>query len=313
MTLKRLVVVGAGAIGGSVGGLLADTNHPVALIARGAHGAAIRKDGLRVRLPDRTVVASTHCVSRVDELNWSDGDVVMFATKLNDARAVMEEVANIVGSEIPVVCATNGMHGEQWAKELFSNVVSMMVWMPTTHLDPGEVRIHSPKVPGVLDNGPVCGGQAAAVSDALSSWLSAATFSAVSRPDITAWKRAKWITNLGNTAQALVTDDWRQVAKLAQQEGENVLQASGLARVPVSELLDHVAVVQEEPIDGTTREGGSTWQSLKRGKPLESPWLEGAMADLGDQLGIPAPVNRFLATTSLNPRPLLAEEVLAAR
>jgi ketopantoate reductase len=42
----RIVVVGAGAIGGLVGGRLAQHGHDVLLVARGAHGAAIRSEGL---------------------------------------------------------------------------------------------------------------------------------------------------------------------------------------------------------------------------------------------------------------------------
>ena len=49
----RYVIVGAGGVGGVIGGLLADAGREVALVARGAHGDAIARDGLVVRRPDR--------------------------------------------------------------------------------------------------------------------------------------------------------------------------------------------------------------------------------------------------------------------
>ncbi len=54
-------------------------------------------------------------------------------------------------------------------------------------------------------------------------------------PDTFRPKRAKWITNLGNTAQALVVDDWKAVASAARFEGKAALEAAGLTRVCADE------------------------------------------------------------------------------
>lgn len=52
----RIAVLGAGAIGGLVGGMLARSGSDVCLIARGEHLAAIRRDGLRVLGLDTDIV-----------------------------------------------------------------------------------------------------------------------------------------------------------------------------------------------------------------------------------------------------------------
>jgi len=135
-------------------------------------------------------------------------------------------------------------------------------------------------------------------------------FDAVAREDIGRWKYAKWIINLGGAAQAMVEDDWQSVADEAQAEGEIVLEAAGVDRITTEELIARAEVVRSDPVDGKPREGGSTWQSHARGRPLESPWLEGAMAKLAEELGVPAPVNAFLARASISPRALTAAEVL---
>ena len=69
--LVRLVVVGAGAVGSSIGGLLAADGLPVVLVARGEHGRTLRRDGLRICLPDRRLslaVPGVECVDRVGDV-----------------------------------------------------------------------------------------------------------------------------------------------------------------------------------------------------------------------------------------------------
>src|SRR5436190_19605275 len=51
----RYVVLGAGTVGCTVGGLLFDGGHDVLLVARGSHGAAMRERGLRLATPSRVL------------------------------------------------------------------------------------------------------------------------------------------------------------------------------------------------------------------------------------------------------------------
>ena len=307
---RRWVVVGAGAVGGSLGGLLAEAGERVALVARGAHGDLVRRDGLRLRLPERDLSVRLSCVARMDAFDWNGDDVALVATKLGDAREALDGLRAAAGPGLPVVCATNGVHAERWAAERFDDVVSMLVWLPAVHLEPGEVRLHSGRPRGVLDCGAHKGPRAAALAEALCARLVAAGFDAVPRADLASWKRAKWIANLGGAAQALVREGWREVAAAAQAEGERVLDAAGLARVPTAALRERVAHVRELAIDGTPRPGNSTWQSRARGRPLESAWIEGALVELAAEVGVPAPVNARLAEAARSARPLTAETAL---
>ena len=264
---------------------------------------------------------SVPCVETVGELIIEPGDVAVVATKLNDAQDVLDELRAVAGSGLPVVCATNGVHGERWAARRFDTVISMMVWTPALHLHPGQVVVYTRGCPAVLDcgcfidpqNGLVHAQATMRLSEALSRVLVAAGFASQARPDMQRWKLAKWLLNLGNTSQALVKDDPRACTAAARAEGEAALAATGVDYVTLAELFERCAIVEMAEVDGSSRGGGSTWQSLTRGKPLESRWLEGAMADLGDKLGVPTPVNRFLSEVSANPRPLMAAEVLARR
>ena len=298
-------------MGGTIGGLLLQSDFSVELVARGDHGHRIREEGLSLRFPDRHLTVHPPCFESIDEIVWRPDDMVMVATKLQDAKSVMDQLVRADVTDLPVICASNGMHGEQWARQRFQTALSMLVWMPATHLQAGEVLVHS-VCPGVLDTGPVHSGSAYELqcAESLCSRLRRAGFDAEARPDIRRWKYAKWVTNLGSAAQALVTDDWKSVAEAARREGEAVLTAAGVDRVTVAELLERCHNVQLAAIDGEYRQGGSTWQSHQLGKSLESAYIEGAMADLGDRFGIPVPVNRLLAEVAKDPRPLTAAEVL---
>jgi 2-dehydropantoate 2-reductase len=81
------------------------------------------------------------------------------------------------------------------------------------------------------------------------------------------------------------------------------------------------------PVGGEVRGGGSTWQSLVRGRPLEVDWLNGEIVLLGAEHGVPTPVNAALrraanaaAASGMKPGPdalalldrALAEERLVA-
>ena len=51
----RYVILGAGAIGATIGGRLAEAGCSVMLVGRGEHAAVVKRDGLLLAMPDRTV------------------------------------------------------------------------------------------------------------------------------------------------------------------------------------------------------------------------------------------------------------------
>lgn len=307
MPIGRIVVLGAGAIGGSVGGLLAEQGVDVLLVARGEHGEALTRDGLRLRLPDRERRLRLPVADRPHDVRWRDGDLVVLATKLHDALSALGELRAAAGATVPVACFTNGVQAEAWARGSFDTVLSTLVWVAASHLEPGVVRLYSRDPHGVLDTG---GDRA--LGEELSGLLAAAGFDARWRGDIRPWKVAKWVTNLGGAAQALVDGDWPRVVAVARREGERVLARARVERVPMQVLMERTAHVRIEQVDGEVRGGGSTWQSAQRGRPLESEWIEGAMASLADRTGMEAPVNRLLATMAAEGWRLPASELLAA-
>ena len=67
----RFVVLGAGAVGGAVGGRLAQHGHQVVLIARGAHCEAIQRNGLTLESPDGAACVAGVAVCHPSKIEWA--------------------------------------------------------------------------------------------------------------------------------------------------------------------------------------------------------------------------------------------------
>jgi len=144
----RWVIVGAGAVGGVVGGRLAAAGQDVVLVARGAHLDAIRRDGLALHSPEGRRTLRLPAVGTVTEHDWQPGDVAVLAVKGMDTPDVLRPLAAVAPAETPVLCLQNGVANERAALRLFPNVYGVWVILPASHLAPGVVVAHSAPTPG---------------------------------------------------------------------------------------------------------------------------------------------------------------------
>ncbi|MBI3707418.1 MAG: 2-dehydropantoate 2-reductase [Proteobacteria bacterium] len=104
----KIAVIGAGGIGGYFGARLAASGEDVAFVARGAHLAAMKRDGLRLESARGnlhvTPVRATDDPSAIGPV-----DVVMIAVKLWDTEAAAMAARPLVGRETTVVSFQNGV------------------------------------------------------------------------------------------------------------------------------------------------------------------------------------------------------------
>ncbi|MFJ9745307.1 ketopantoate reductase family protein [Streptomyces chartreusis] len=159
----RYVIIGAGAVGGVIGGRLVGSGHEVVLVARGAHFEALRNHGLRLRVPEGEL---THRLPVVDgpaalgELR--PDDVLVLAVKTQDSVAALQTwgPAPVAGGgtaaeRLPLFCAQNGVEGQRMALRLFRRVYGVCVWLPSTYVEPGVVSAAGSPLTGILHLGPV--------------------------------------------------------------------------------------------------------------------------------------------------------------
>lgn len=282
----RFVVYGAGAVGGVTAALLVRAGHDVIAIARGAHGRAIAERGLTVETPDGTLTIPLRVVDHPANVDWRASDVVLLAVKTQDVAACVRELAVV---DPPTACLTNGLEAERIAARHLSHVMGAYVWVPATHLQPGIVQISSWPMVGVIDVGRYPHG----ASDIV---LATSQLASRSVDDIMRWKRGKLLGNLANSVEALAgaSGDASWVVEAARAEGVACFAAGGFSYASAAEIDARCAGIEIRAIGGKSRPGGSTWQSLARGGPLEVDFLNGEVALLGRQLGVATPVNAGL-------------------
>jgi 2-dehydropantoate 2-reductase len=328
MGAMRYIVIGAGGVGGTIGGRLAQAGHEVVLVARGPHLDALRaQGGLRLATPEGTSVIDVPAVSGPDEIELTGDDVLLLTAKTQDAEAALAGWAwkpvpggTVAAEDLPVLCAQNGVASERLALRRFRHVYGVCVWLPATHLEPGVVEAQGAPLSGLLHIGRYPAGTDKTI-ERIGADLAASRFLAPVVPDIMRWKHGKLLANLGNAIEAVCgLGDHSELRRRVRAEGKAALAAAGIAYAGNEESAalrgDQVQIVK---INGTERGGGSSWQSLTRGTgSIEADYLNGEIVLLGRERGVPTPVNEVLqrlanqaARERRTPGSLTADEVLA--
>ena len=292
----RYIIVGAGAIGGTLGGVLARAGIPVVLIARGSHAKVLATGGIVLRTPDETCRVPLETASSPHDVHLTPRDVLVFATKSQQLDAALQEWTDVpvrdgdreigtAGSTLPVLTALNGIAAEEKALRYFRRVFGVCVWMPALHLTPGEVIVRSWPVVGQFHVARWPASLHTGDDDELLARLAATWTPAGVRvqlpPDVAPWKYNKLLSNLANAVGALAGSDGDtaelQVAALG--EGEAVLRHAGIDFVPfaVSDAAraggptprpvpgagaadDQFDVAIAEPEHGKRRDGLPQWR-----------------------------------------------------
>ena len=205
----RYIIIGAGAVGGTIGGHLALAGHEVVLAARGAHLDALRDRGLRLSTPSGAGTVRAQAIGGPGEVGLRPGDVLVVATKSQDSVAVLSEWAGqpVAGGgtadqRLPVICAQNGVANERFALRRFRHVYGMCVWLPATHVAPGEVAAHGQPLAGLLWVGRYPAGTDETIEQVAAD-LAGSRFLAPVSPQVMRWKYRKLLGNLGNAVEAV--------------------------------------------------------------------------------------------------------------
>ena len=293
----RVVVVGAGAIGGVIGARLYQGGVEVALVARRAHHEALASSGLTLHAAGRDETLPIPVVDDPARLEWSGDEVVVLAVKGQDTEGACDQLERVAPETVAVVCAQNGVENERRVLRRFRHTYAMCVMLPASHLTPGVVVAHSSPVTGLLDVGRYPEGQDE-TSRALSAVLNDCTFDSRTPERIMRWKYTKLLKNLANAVEALCGPSARtsELTVAAVAEGEAVLGAAGIDVASWDE--DAARRGDRMTLDAESAElrvGGSSWQSLARGAgSIEADYLNGEIALLGRLHRVDTPVNSLL-------------------
>ncbi len=317
----RVVIYGAGAVGGVIGVRLQQHGHDVVLIARGAHLDAIRARGLTFRSPTEDLTVPMHAVGHPSELDFAADDIVLLTMKSQHTQGALLDLRAAAGAGVPVVCAQNGVANEAMALRLFPDVYAMLVILPASHLEPGVIATEARTTTGILDTGRFPHGVDGRITE-LAAMVDSSGFSCRADASIMRWKYAKLLSNLGNALDAVAgrqSEAATTIGRLMRQEALACFAAAGIDCATADEMrARRDGVIELGPVAGQDRGGSSSWQSLQRGTGnIEADYLNGEIVELGRLHAVPTPANEVLqraahdlATAKAPPGSTSAEDLL---
>jgi 2-dehydropantoate 2-reductase len=300
----RIVVMGAGGVGGYFGGRLALAGNDVTFIARGAHGDEIRRNGLRAEgVLGEFHLQSAKCVAHAAEIA-GPVDVILFTVKLSDIETAAEQLRPIVGTQTTLYTVQNGVEAAETVGAILGGdkVVAGVAYISATIAEPGLIRSNAPFAGLAFGE---ADGRESARTKAFYEACKAASFDAVLAPDITRtlWSKFAMLapmaatTSLMRCGMGAIRANPRSRAMLQALVGEIVAvgKAAGV------HMDDSDVIAAMKVFDGLPPHvRASMAHDLDIGKPLELPWLSGAVVRLGEKHGVPTPTHRFV-TQALAP------------
>ncbi len=293
----RIAVVGAGGVGGGFGAALAHAGADVTFIARGAHLAAMRSEGLKIQGGR----GETHLVptqATDDPATVGPVDVVLFCVKLWDVESAGAHIRPLVGPDTAVIPLQNGIDAAERLIPILGPkaVMGGVAQISASIIKPGvinQVGTFMRMIFGEFD------GSITPRGKALLELCVKAGFDATLSEQIVTDLWMKFILLTANAGMTAVTrqpigklrddPDLRPLFVSACEETIAVGRAGGI-KLPPDALEKAMEFIGHTP----PAMKASMALDLERGNRLELPWLNGKVVELGRKRGIPTPTHSML-------------------
>jgi 2-dehydropantoate 2-reductase len=292
----KIAVVGAGAVGGYFGGMLARAGAPVVMIGRPVFVDAVRKNGLFL---DALQFQESVRVEAATELSAARGaEVVLFCVKTTDNAATARELAPLLAPGAIVVILQNGVDNVDQVRSASGlEALAAVVYIGASVPEPGRVK-H-------VGRGDLVFGPKNEKTERIAALFARAGVPSRISDNIDGELWTKLIANCALNAVSAVgnvkygkiaaSDDGRKVVEALVDEVMAVARAAGIHLPGVED--SQAALAGALKIATQMSEAfSSTAQDLQRGKRTEIDSLNGYIARRGAELGVPTPVNHALYT-----------------
>lgn len=293
----KIAIFGSGAVGGYFGGRLAAAGDDVTFLARGAHLAALQQDGLHIDSPAGSLhlpkVQATDRPQAVGPV-----DVVLFTVKLYDLDRAAATLAPMIGPDTVVITLQNGVEAVDMAARHVGkeHVAGGAAYIVIVIDKPGHLRhtagdllvfgesdgTHSPRLVAFEEAGIRAGFHAKASTETETDlWIKFVRLSI--------WSG---MTTVTRSPMGVIRENPELFAMMMTgiDEAIAVGRARGVA-FPDNLVEETVKMIHRFPAESKS----SMFDDLERGRPLELPWLSGAVVRLGREVGVAAPTHQFIS------------------
>jgi 2-dehydropantoate 2-reductase len=295
-TKPKVAVVGAGAVGGFFGGLLARAGVPVMMIGRPSFVEAVQRSGLFLdsfRFQD-----TVHPQASTELSAAADADVVLFCVKTTDTASVSKQLAAFLPANSIVVSMQNGVNNVEEIRAASGiAAVPAVVYVAAAVPAPGTVK-H-------FGRGDLVVGPKNERTEKIAALCTSAEIPCRIAENIEGelWTKFVWncalnaVSALGRVTygEIIASEDAKRLVEAVVYETLDVARANGIEppglEDPKAALAGSFKIAEQ--MSGTR---SSTAQDLARGKHTEIDSLNGYLARLGARLGVPTPVNHTLYT-----------------
>ncbi|MCD6288314.1 MAG: ketopantoate reductase family protein [Candidatus Hydrogenedentes bacterium] len=300
----RVAVVGAGAIGSVVGGLLAESGHTVAMVGRGLHLAAMAAAGLRiVGIWGDHKISGFSAYTHVRDIAETDWDLVVISTKSFDTATAIDDADPLVGPRTLVLSLQNGLGNVEQIEARFGTCRALggMAIFGAKLVEPGtvEVTVIASETRIGSRSGDVAADRVERVVTAF--YEAGIPTLATDAIDSHIWEKVVYNCALnplsavlgvpyGVLAETVFT---RNIMRRVIDETYAVANAKRV-RMFCATADEYYRHFLDDKVPPTAAHKASMYEDLRLGRRTEIDALNGMVVKLGSDLGIPCPVNRTL-------------------
>jgi 2-dehydropantoate 2-reductase len=308
----HILIFGAGAVGGYLGGILTRAGADVTLVARGAQYAALAGKGLVLEGPKSGSPEPIRVrVCRAGE-ETPPYDLVFIGLKSHQLPENAAHIASLLSREGMAIFPQNGI--PWWYFEKLDSplrgtrlpsldpdgriaqafpldaVIGAVTYKPADLVEPGRIRLvdqaNERLIIGELDN------RIMPRLEAIKAVIEPAGLPVLVTDDIRGFKWRKLLSNavfnpLGAITQssALQAVRFPEVRRVARAMIEEVLATAASVGIVPDMTADEAIAYQEKRVDIPS----STLQDVRAGRPLELGAIDNAVVDIARLTGVPVP------------------------
>lgn len=314
--MKRILVYGAGAIGGYLGGMLALAGHPVTLVARPETAEAINAEGLLISQGGQERRAPVRAVARLSDADPAICDLIILGVKAYDLAGAVEQLAAVCPTPSRVMSTQNGIGIEEIIAARFGSEATLAgtVTIPISRPRPNRLAVER--------DGRGLGLASLAPGRAVDEWVALFREAGINAGACADYRAMKWskafLNIMGNASSAILNRPpaelyrmkelfdlelrmMRETLAVMKRLGIEVVNLPGATARPLARSLAYAPrfllrlVLTQVIIHGRGDKMPSFHIDLSSGKSRsEVTFHNGAIAAAGAKAGVPTPVNAAL-------------------